>query len=118
VENLTLRINSDTRDLELIGGIIDTTTGADSILQNIRNTLLIYKGEFQKDMDHGTDYDTIFSEAVSDEEVTEIIRDAIFQESFVSEITDINVNRDGRLLAISFNATLYTGETLTSMVVI
>lgn len=116
--NLTLRINSETRDLELADGMIGTISDTASILQNVRNTLLVYKGEFEKNIDHGTDYDAIFSKSVSDEEVTEMIRDAIFQEPFISEIIDVKVNRVGRQLTISFNATLYTGENLTSQVVI
>lgn len=116
--NLTLKINSETRDLEFTNGILDIVSDSDSILQNIRNTLLVYKGEFEKDTNHGTDYETIFSELVIDEEIIEIIRDAIFQEEFVAEVVEIKIEHSSRQITVNFTARLISGEILTSRMVI
>lgn len=116
--NLTLKINSETRDIEFTDGILDTVSDSESILQNIRNTLLVYKGEFEKDADHGTDYETIFSDSVTDDEIIEIIRDAIFQEQLVTEVAEIKIEHLGRQITVNFTAKLVSGEFLTSRMVI
>ena len=117
--NLTIAIDTDTRDIIIADGTIKTTSDNEAILQNIRNTLLVYRGEFEKEADHGTAYASIFENGnISNEEIVEIIRDAIFQESYVQEISDITVTRANRQLTVNFEAVLYTGDNITARVVI
>ena len=117
--NLTLAIDTDTRDIIIADGTIKTTGDNEAILQNIRNTLLVYRGEFEKEADHGTDYASIFENGnITNEEIVEIIRDAIFQESYVQAISGITVTKNNRQLSVDFEAVLYTGENITARVVI
>lgn len=119
MENVSVLIDEATGDMSFTDGEINMVSDESSILQNIRNTLLVYKGEFSKEPEHGTDYDTVFGDdPVSNEEITEIVRDAIFEEPYVKEISSIAAEKVNRQMNIVFEATLYTGETITARVVI
>lgn len=117
--NLTIAVDTETRDIVIADGTVATTSGNEAILQNIRNTLLVYRGEFEKEPDHGTDYASIFeNDSITNEEIVEIVRDAIFQEPYVQAISDISVVRANRQLTVTFEAALYTGDNITARVVI
>ena len=50
---------------------------------------------------------------VDEEEIKEIMREAIFQEPDVSRIDSMTVSYDGRSVSVAFTATLVTKETIT-----
>jgi len=116
--NKTMLLDA-TKDIIFVDGEIAMTSDSDAILQNIINTLLVYKGEFEKDADHGTDYESVFdNERITNDEVVEIIRDAIFQEPNVQEIESISASRNNRSIEIKFTVKLNNGDTITSEVTI
>lgn len=114
MENMTLLIDPETRDLVFdeegsFKKIYDTQT----IIQNVRHTLVTWKAEFFSDETHGTDYERIVStnqNVVDENEVKEIIREAIFQEPDVSRIDSMTVSYDKRIIEVEFSATLVNGE--------
>ena len=91
--------------LELVDG--DATSA-----QAVRLTLEAWKGEFPFDPTHGTEYDRIAGKKareLSEDEVPEVIRDAVLQETTVSEVDTVEYDLSGRSLNVSVTGTLTTG---------
>ena len=88
----------------------------DTTVQNVRHALLTWKAEYFTDAVHGTDYERILGvnqNDVDEEEIKEIMREAIFQEPDVSRIDSMTVSYDGRSVSVAFTATLVNKETIT-----
>lgn len=87
--------------------------GDDTTVQNVRHTLLAWKAEFFADETHGTDYESIVGQSmndVDDDEIKEVIREAVFQDPDVSQIDSISVSYEGRTITVELTATLSDGE--------
>jgi len=116
MDNLTLLIDPETRDLVFdVDGNFTTICDTDAIVQNVRHTLLTWKAEFFADLTHGTEYERIAGKnqnEIDRNEIEEIIREAIFQETNVSRIDELNVTCNGRSVTAAFVATLANGETI------
>ena len=96
--------------LELVDG--DATSA-----QAVRLTLEAWKGEFPFDPTHGTDYTRIAGKKareLAEDEVPEVIRDAVLQETTVSEVDSVEYNLSGRSLEVSVTGTLTTGGVITT----
>lgn len=116
-DNMTLLIDPDTRDLVLDeDGHFQKIFDRDTTVQNVRHALLTWKAEFFADETHGTDYERILGvnqNDVDEEEIKEVMREAIFQEPDVSRIDSMTVSYDRRNVTVAFSATLVNGETIT-----
>lgn len=114
MDNMTLLIDPETRDLIFdTDGSFRKIYGDDTTVQNVRHALLAWKAEFFADETHGTDYESIVGVSmndVDDDEVKEIIREAVFQEPAVSRIDSISVTFEGRTITVELAATLENGE--------
>ena len=114
MDNMTLLIDPETRDLVFDeNGMLVQIYDEDTITQNVRHALLTWKKEFFADLEHGTDYDRIMGvpeNDIDDEEVKEVIREAIFQEPYVSRISSMEVAYGARTVTVTFSAILTTGE--------
>ena len=98
--------------LELVDG--DATSA-----QAVRLTLEAWKGEFPFDPTHGTDYTRIAGKKareLAEDEVPEVIRDAVLQETTVSEVDSVEYSLNGRTLDVSVTGTLTTGTSITTEV--
>lgn len=113
----TLRIDPDTRDLIFDeSGCFEEVNGSDAIVQNVRHALLTWKNEFFADTTHGTDYERIFGLSqndVDEDDVKEVIREAIFQEPNVVQIESMVVSYDKRSVSVTFSAELKDGDEIT-----
>ena len=114
-DNMTLLIDPATRDLEFDGnGSFKKIYGYDTVVQNVRHTLSTWKDEFFADPDHGTDYERIMGlnqNEIDEDEVKEIIREAVFQEPSVSWIDSIDVAMgEARTLVVTLSATMTDGS--------
>lgn len=116
-DNMTLLIDPETRDLVLDeDGHFQKIFDRDTTVQNVRHALLTWKAEFFADETHGTDYERILGvnqNDVDEEEIKEIMREAIFQEPDVSRIDSMSVSCERREVSAAFSATLVNGETIT-----
>lgn len=116
-ENMTLLIDPETRDLVFDeDGSFQKIYDHDTTVQNVRHALLTWKAEFFADETHGTDYERILGVSqndVDEDEIKEVIREAIFQEPNVSRIDSMSVTYDNRSVTVVFSATLVDGETIT-----
>jgi hypothetical protein len=112
--NMTLRIDSETRDLVFDEtGCFEKTFSVDTTVQNVRHTLVTWKAEFFADEVHGTDYERIAGtnqNDVNNGEIEEVIREAIFQEPEVSRIDALSITYDNRAVLVEYSATLKNGE--------
>ncbi len=117
--NITWKIDPDTKDLAFDNeGLLMTVEGDKASTQNIRMTLESWKGDFDLDPDHGTDYTKILVEQSDEDTTEEIIREAIFQEENMGALEKLNVGRDeDRKLNISFSGQLDTGTTINMEVI-
>lgn len=117
MEHTALYIDPDTRDLELDGeGVLRVITGDAVTAQAMRLTLQVYKGEWPLDESHGTDYKRVMGmkqSQLSDEEIAEVVREAVYQEDEVAAINELAVDREGRSLGISVTAALQDGRPVT-----
>lgn len=115
-ENMTLLIDPETRDLVFDDdGRFKTIYDVDTAVQNVRHALLAWKEEFFADKTHGTDYESIVGVNENDldnGEVEEIIREAVFQEPYVSRIDSISVSYAKRSVSVEISATLTSGDTM------
>lgn len=115
--NMTLLIDPETRDLVFDEeGNFQKIFDRDTTVQNVRHALLTWKAEFFADETHGTDYERILGMSLNeadDDEIKEVIREAIFQEPDVSRIDFMTVSYDRRNITAAFTATLADGETIT-----
>ena len=119
-EKYTLKIDPVTRDLVLDDdGIMEVVTGDDVPAQNVRLTLQAWRGEFPFVPSHGTEYDRIMGKKpgeLTEDEVPEVIRDAVFQEPEVEEVQEVSYNLEGRALDVSVSDRLADGETINAEV--
>lgn len=74
----TLKIDPTTGDLDLSGGTLNFSEGADAVKQNIRSALLLFKGEARVDTARGVDYFNLIlvpgaSKSVADAEIKRMI---------------------------------------------
>ena len=113
-ENMTLRIDPETRDLVFDEeGSFQKIYAEDTVAQNVRHALVTWKQEFFADPEHGTDYERIMGtnqNEIENEEIKETLREAIFQEPDVSRIDEMTVSYDGRSVSAMFSATLVNDE--------
>lgn len=117
MDNMTLLIDPDTRDLVFDeDGSFKKIYDEDTVVQNVRHALLTWKAEFFADETHGTDYERILGaneNEVDEDEIKEVMREAIFQEPDVSRIDSMTVTYDRRSVTVAFTATLDDGEIIT-----
>ncbi len=119
-DDFTLRIDPQTRDIVFDeDGMLETISGDEATAQAVRQTLLVYKGEFPLVPSHGTDYEKIMGKKpneLEDDEVPEVIREGVFQEPEVTEVDGVEFNIAGRSMDISVSGRLASGNTITSEV--
>lgn len=120
MDDFTLRIDPTTRDISFDGnGIMQIVAGDEATAQNVRLTLDVWRGEFPFDPTHGTDYERIMGKKpgeLEDDEVPEIIRDAILQEPAVAEVESVEYIIKGRGLEVTATGRLSNGHTITTEV--
>lgn len=120
--NMTLKIDTETMDLVFDDdGMCECIYGDETTTQCVRLTLQTGKESFPLDLEHGTAWEQILGRKMSDladDEVDEIIREAIFQEDDVEQVDSLAVERDesGRHLDIAFTGTLYGGRQISTEV--
>ena len=110
MDNLTLMIDPETQDLvfDETGSFVKIYEN-NTAVQNIRHVLLSWKNEFFADTTHGTDYEQIYGinqNEIDNDEVNEIIRDAVFQEPKVSRIDSLEISYDKRNITIVLSVTI------------
>ena len=112
-ENMTLLIDPETRDRVFDeDGSFQKIYVEDTVVQNVRHALVTWKQEFFADPEHGTDYERILGtnqNEIETEEIKEILREAIFQESDISRISEMTVSYNGRSVSVEFSAALVDG---------
>lgn len=117
MDEMTLLIDPETRDLVFdVDGTFKKIYETDSIVQNVRHALITWKNEFFADEEHGTDYDRIIGvnqNDIDEDEVKEVIREAVFQEPYVSRIENIDVTYENRSITIHLSAVLMNEEKIT-----
>lgn len=121
MDQFTLRIDPTTRDIIMDEtGAFQTVAGDEAVAQNVRLTLDVWRGEFPFDPSHGTDYERIMGKKpgeLEEDEVPEVIRDAILQEPGVAEVENVEYKfGEGRELEISAVERLNNGNTITTEV--
>lgn len=113
-ENMTLRIDPETRDLVLDeNGDMEQIYGDETTAQSVRLTLQTWKGEFFLDTTHGTEYDRILGKKpheLPQDEVGEVLREAIFQETDVAQVDDVSAEIGDKAVSAAFDATLNSGR--------
>ena len=119
-EKYTLKIDPVTRDLVLDDeGVMEIVTGDDVSAQAVRLTLQAWQGEFPFVPSHGTAYERIMGKKpyeLTEDEIPEVIRDAVFQEPEVEEVQEVSYTMEGRALAVSVSGRLSDGETVNAEV--
>lgn len=119
-ENMTLKIDPESRDLVLDeAGMMETIAGDETSAQAVRLTLDVWKGEFPLVPEHGTDYERIMGKKpheLEEDEIGEVIREAIFQEDTVEQVEALETNLTGRSLDIAFTGRLTSGTAITTEV--
>ncbi len=117
MDEMTLLIDPDTRDLVFDDdGSFKKIYETDTIVQNVRHALITWKNEFFADDEHGTDYDRIMGvnqNELDDDEVREVIREAVFQEPYVSRVEKIDVTYENRNITVQLLAVLMDEEKIT-----
>jgi hypothetical protein len=110
MDNMTLVIDTETRDLVFDeDGHFKKIFEDDTTIQNVRHALLTWKAEFFADETHGADYERIMGTSENDidnDEIEEIIREAVFQEPEVSRVDAIVVSYENRFISVEISATL------------
>ena len=107
-----LKLDQETRDLCFDGeGIMEELEDGEAIAQNIRNNLLTWKGEFELNTDHGTEWGRVtgLPAGEANDEADDVVRSSIFQEPNVREIDELTPAIDGRSMAVAFSGTLQDG---------
>lgn len=117
MDEMTLLIDPETRDLVFDNeGSFKKIYETDTIVQNVRHALVTWKNEFFADEEHGTDYDRIMGvnqNEADEDEVKEVIREAVFQEPYVSRIERIDVTYENRDITVQLSAVLMNEEKIT-----
>lgn len=121
MDQFTLRIDPTTRDITIDdAGDFQIVAGDEATAQNVRLTLDVWRGEFPFDPTHGTDYERIMGKKpgeLEDDEVPEVVRDAILQEPGVAEVENVEYKfAEGRELEIRAAGRLDNGHTITTEV--
>lgn len=115
-DNMTLLIDPHTRDLVFDeDGSFKKIFDKDTTVQNVRHALSTWREEFFADLEHGADYESVVGRnqnEIEDEEIKEVIREAVFQEPDVQRIDEIAVSYDRRTLIVQLSATLVNGESI------
>jgi hypothetical protein len=116
MDNMTLRIDPETRDLAFDAeGNLEQLYVNDTIVQNVRHALLTWKDEFFADKTHGTEYERIMGVNQNDldeGEIGEVLREAIFQEPEISRIDELTIAYENRAITAEFSATLKNGDSI------
>ena len=110
-----LKLDPESRDLCFdVDGIMEQLEDADAITQNIRNNLNTWKGEFELDTSHGTEWKRVAGQHISgiEDEADDVLRASIFQEPYVREIESLTSLVEGRTIGAEFYGTLYDGSTV------
>ena len=119
-EKYTLKIDPVSRDLVLDDdGVMEIVTGDAVSAQAVRLTLQAWRGEFPFVPSHGTAYERIMGKKpheLTEDEIPEVIRDAVFQEPEVEEVEEVAYTLEGRELAVSVSGRLSDGETINAEV--
>lgn len=115
--NMCLALDPVTHDLILDkdGNFIEVYED-EATASCIQNTLLVWKGEWFLNKEHGTKYSRIFgprSSTVTDEDIREVVREAVFQEKNVQRVEEIEITRDDRALSLQITAVLWNNHTIT-----
>jgi hypothetical protein len=116
LRNKALNIDPETRDLTFDeDGIMEEIYGDVTTAQAIRLTLQTWKAEFFLDETHGTLYERIMGKKTHElepDEVEEVMREAIFQETDVAQIDRIDavLDSENRQATADFSARLYSGQ--------
>lgn len=114
MDNMTLLIDPETKDLVFDeAGMLVQIFDVETTIQNIRHALLAWKEEFFADDEHGTDYDRIIGRnqnEIDEDEIEQIIRDAVFQEDDVERIDELTVEYANRKLTIELTITPSAGD--------
>ncbi len=112
--NMTLLVGTGDRDLVFDDdGLMEQIYGDDTTGQSIRLTLQTWKGEFFLDLTHGTEYGRILGRKPHElpkDEVGEVLRAAIFQETDVAQVDDVKAEIEEKTAVAKFEATLYSGQ--------
>lgn len=119
-DNYTLRIDPKSRDITFdTDGMMETVAGDDTTAQAVRLTLQTWLGEFALVPSHGTNYEAIMGKKPKDlteDEIPEVVRAAIFQEPEVEEVEEVTYTQAGRSLDIFFVGRLSNGNIISSEV--
>ena len=119
-DNYTLRIDPESRDITFdTDGRMETVAGDDTTAQAVRLTLQTWLGEFALVPSHGTNYEAIMGKKPKDlteDEIPEVVRAAIFQEPEVEEVEEVTYTQAGRSLDIFFVGRLSNGNIISSEV--
>ena len=119
-DNYTLRIDPESRDITFdTDGMMETVAGDDTTAQAVRLTLQTWLGEFALVPSHGTNYEAIMGKKPKDlteDEIPEVVRAAIFQEPEVEEVEEVTYTQAGRSLDILFVGRLSNGNIISSEV--
>lgn len=112
--NMTLLIDPETRDLVFDeDGIMSTIYDDETSSQSVRLTLQVYRDELPFDTTHGVLYDRILGRhphELQNDEIAEIIRAGVFQESNVAQIDNLTAKvGEKRRLDISVSGRLTSG---------
>lgn len=117
MDNMTLLVDPETKDLVFDeNGMLVQIFDEETVIQNVRHALLAWKEEFFADEEHGTDYDRIVGRnqnEIDEDEIEQIIREAVFQEDEVQRIDSLTVAYEKRSLSVELTATIGTGEQTT-----
>lgn len=116
-DNWTLKIDPESRDIVLDDdGVMESITGDETSAQAVRLTLQTWQGEFPFDLTHGTAYDRIMGKKPKDlteDEIPEVIRAAVFQEKNVEEVEAVTYEKTGRSLEVAVSGRLADGNPIT-----
>ena len=119
-DNYTLRIDPESRDITFdTDGMMETVAGDDTTAQAVRLTLQTWLGEFALVPSHGPNYEAIMGKKPKDlteDEIPEVVRAAIFQEPEVEEVEEVTYTQAGRSLDIFFVGRLSNGNIISSEV--
>ncbi len=110
-----LKLDPDSRDLCFDSeGLLDILEDGAAIAQNIRNNLNTWKGEFELDTSHGTEWERVVGQPLSgiEDEADDVLRTSIFQEPYVREIKSLTPLVEGRTIGAEFYGTLYDGSAI------
>lgn len=112
---IVLKLDPENRDICFnADGIMEHLEDGEAIAQNIRNNLNTWKGEFELDPSHGTEWERIVGQPESgiEDEADDVLRTSIFQEPYVREIESLTPIVEGRKIGAEFYGTLYDGSTV------